>query len=274
MKVSCLVLFLLISSTAAVAPDTSDHAAASPIVQSDTKLDLINAARLGNMDAVKAALSRGDDINQRGQHGVDALIMAMKHYEKEIATYLVDQGVGFTVVDDHGRNSLLWAIWRQYVDIAEILIKKGADVNVQNPDDGKTPLIYVSMHPHMREHHHLIHMLVDAGADVNVIDKNDHTALFLSAMNGHGDCVEALLEHGAFVDHKQTFNGHTSLHAAAENGHSDVVEALLEHGADVSLVATDNGRTALELAQRNGRRKIVKMIKKKTIGHADMRVEL
>ena len=41
MKVSCLVLFLLISSTAAVAPDTSDHAAASPIVQSDTKLDLI-----------------------------------------------------------------------------------------------------------------------------------------------------------------------------------------------------------------------------------------
>ena len=252
------------------AQSKSDHADDSTIIQSSApNLDLISAARLGRMDAVKAAIERGEDINQRGQHGVDALIMAMKHYEKEIATYLVEKGIGFTVVDDHGRNSLLWAIWRQYINIAEILIKKGADVNVRNPDDQKTPLIYVSMHPHMKDHHHLIHMLVDHGANVNDIDANDHTALFLSAMNGHADCVEALLEHGAFVDHRQPFNGHTSLHAAAENGHTGVVEALLEYGADVTLLTTDTGRTALELATRNGRRKITKLIKEKmeSIGH-------
>jgi|TARA_B110000208_G_scaffold161918_1_gene197865 ankyrin repeat protein len=234
-----------------------------PVPGSSAPLSLINAARVGNLPAVKAALDRGEDINQQGQHNVDALIMAMKHYEKDIATYLVKKGIGHVVVDDHGRNSLLWAIWRQYVEIAEILIQRGADVNVRNPDDQKTPLIYVSLHPEMKEHHHLIHMLVDAGADVNAIDKNDHSALFLSSMNGHGDCVEALLEHGAHVDHKQKHNDHTSLHAAAENGHNDVVQALLEHGADTTLVASNDGRTALELAKRNGRRKIVQMIEEK-----------
>ena len=246
---ACLALILL--STTTLAQETAPRS-------------LMQAARFGDMEGVKAALKRGEDINQRGQHGVDALIMAMKHYEKDVAHYLIEQGIGHEVVDDHGRNSLLWAIWRQYVILAETLIKKGADVNVRNPDDNKTPLIYVSMHPHMKEHHHLIHMLVDYGADVNDIDVNDHSALFLSSMNGHADCVEALLEHGAFVDHRQKLNGHTSLHAAAENGHKDVVKALLEHGADVSLLATDSGRTALELATRNGRRKIIKMIQKKT----------
>jgi len=250
------LLMLLAFSCAQELENGSDD----PVPESSASMDLINAARIGNLPAVKAALERGEDINQQGKHNVDALIMSMKHYEKDIATYLVKKGIGHTVVDDHGRNALLWAIWRQYVEIAEILIQRGADVNVRNPDDQKTPLIYVSLHPEMKEHHHLIHMLVDAGADVNAIDRNDHSALFLSSMNGHGDCVEALLEHGAHVDHKQTHNGHTSLHAAAENGHNDVVEALLEHGADTALVATNDGRTALELATRNGRRKIIKMI--------------
>jgi uncharacterized protein len=181
------LLMLLAFSCAQELENGSDD----PVPESSASMDLINAARIGNLPAVKAALERGEDINQQGKHNVDALIMSMKHYEKDIATYLVKKGIGHTVVDDHGRNALLWAIWRQYVEIAEILIQRGADVNVRNPDDQKTPLIYVSLHPEMKEHHHLIHMLVDAGADVNAIDRNDHSALFLSSMNGHGDCVEA-----------------------------------------------------------------------------------
>ena len=264
-KMIKLLLGLLTLATVSTAEDALiDGSTVDPVEPSSgSTVDLMTAAKIGHLDSVKAALERGENINQQGQHGADALIMSMKHYEKEVATFLVAKGIGHDVVDDHGRNSLLWAIWRQYVEIAEILIKRGANVNVRNPDDQKTPLIYVSMHPHMKEHHHLIHMLVDHGADVNAIDRNDHTALFLSAMNGHGDCVEALLEHGAHVDHRQKHNGHTSLHAAAENGHSDVVEALLEHGADVTLTATSDGRTALELAKRNGRRKIVRTIQAK-----------
>merc|ERR1719502_1245867 len=159
-------------------------------------------------------------------------------------------------VDDHGRNALLWAIWRQYVPIAEELITRGADVNIENPDDRKTPLNYVTHHPQMKDYHHLVHMLVDAGADVNHIDGNHHSALYLSSMNGHTDCVEALLEHGADVNHIEKQGRYTSLHVAAMNGRTEVAAALLEHGAKWDLPAAD-GYTALDLATRNGRKKIV-----------------
>lgn len=221
--------------------------------------DLISAATHGSIKHIDEALAAGADINARGEHQADALIIAMKHYKLEAADHLIKRGISVHNVDDHGRNALLWAIWRKHVKLAEELIEAGADVNIENPDDRKTPLNYVSLHPHMKEHHHLIHMLVDHGANVNHIDAMDHTPLFLSAMNGHTDCVEALLEHGAHVDHMQREDGHTSLHVAAMNGHTEVAKHLLAHGADTSIIGTD-GYSALDLAKRNGRRKIVKAI--------------
>ena len=221
---------------------------------------LIQAAVLGSIKLIDEALERGEDINTRGKDGEDAVIAAMKHYKLDAADHLIKRGISVKNVDNHGRNSLLWAIWRKHVKLAEELIEAGADVNIENPDDRKTPLNYVSLHPHLKEHHHLIHMLVDHGANVNHIDAMDHSPLFLSAMNGHVDCVEALLEHGAHVDHRQSLDGHTPLHVASLNGHTEVVKHLLAHGADTSIIGKD-GYTALDLATRNGRRKIVKAIK-------------
>ena len=74
----------------------------------------------------------------------------MKHYKLEAADHLLKRGISVKNVDDHGRNSLLWAIWRKHVKLAEELIEAGADVNIENPDDLKTPINYVSAHPHLK----------------------------------------------------------------------------------------------------------------------------
>lgn len=233
---------------AALAQDDS-----SPEVKS-----LIEAARDGDMPAIKAGLARGDDIHEVDKDGMDALMMALLHYEKDIAELLFENGANPNAKDKHGHSALLWAIWRQFVKLAEKLIEAGADVNFR-AEDGKTALMYVAAHPHMKDHHHLVHLLMDKGANVDVMDNQGHNAMYLAAMNGHADCVDALVEHNADMDVPMKPRGYTSLHVAAENGHEEVVEHLLRAGAAVTIESND-GHTPLDLAVRNHRRNIVDLI--------------
>jgi ankyrin repeat protein len=77
-------------------------------------------------------------------------------------------------------------------------------------------------------------------------------------MNGYVDCMNALLEAGAYVD-AQTTAGRTALHVAASSGFVGCVEALLLSGADVD-VKDKRGDTALHRASKNGREGVVTLI--------------
>jgi ankyrin repeat protein len=56
------------------------------------------------------------------------------------------------------------------------------------------------------------------------------TALMLTCVNGHLDCVRALLEAGAPVEPAME-NGDTALLLACQVGHLECVRALLDAGA-------------------------------------------
>ena len=76
--------------------------------------------------------------------------------------------------------------------------------------------------------------LIDAGADVNYVNTEDvdWTPLHHAAANGHAECVEILLQHGA--DHRACdTEGATPLHYAAHGHHLRCVELLIAAGADV-----------------------------------------
>ena len=93
-----------------------------------------------------------------------------------------------------------------------------------------------------------VNRLVALGVDVDHGNGTDAygTALHRAAAEGHVDCVEALLAHGAAVD-AVTKSGATPLFAAAECDSRDVVEVLIASGADVDLANMD-GRTPLSMA--------------------------
>ena len=71
----------------------------------------------------------------------------------------------------------------------------------------------------------VVRLLLEAGAQKDIVMQDGATALHLAAQNGHLDVVRLLLEAGA---HKDTVmqDGATALHLAAQNGHSDVVRLL------------------------------------------------
>ena len=70
--------------------------------------------------------------------------------------------------------------------------------------------------------------LLKAGADPNGAVRAGETPLMLAARTGQADAVKALLNAGANVDAKETWNGQTALMWAAAAGHGPVVQALIE----------------------------------------------
>jgi ankyrin repeat protein len=94
-------------------------------------------------------------------------------------------------------------------------------------------------------------LLIDAGADVDVVSRNElKVAPLHSAVAGQVRVALLLIESGAKVNVKQR-HGWTPLHGAADNGDDEVVEALLAAGADLAAT-TDSGLTAAGSAAAKG----------------------
>ena len=104
--------------------------------------------------------------------------------------------------------------------------------------------------------------LIEAGANVNYQDEQDHeTALILAAANGHAAVVAVLLNAGADVNlvcnaelgASKHLVPATALSIAAANGHDACVALLLQAGADIHKTNA-NGHTPMDLAKREVKR--------------------
>ncbi|BBB15598.1 ankyrin repeat protein [Candidatus Rickettsiella viridis] len=106
-------------------------------------------------------------------------------------------------------------------------------------------------------HTETIKLLLENGADINVVTDNKRTPLYVAAENGHADTVQFLLGKKradanayAYVNAK-TKAGSTALHAAAEGGYTVIVELLLKEKADAKA-ADKYGFTPLHFAVDSG----------------------
>ena len=78
--------------------------------------------------------------------------------------------------------------------IASRLLEAGADVNSQD-DDGMTALIWATY----KGYKEIVELLINADADVNVMADDGMTALILAALKGHTEIAELLISSSAEV---------------------------------------------------------------------------
>ncbi|MFI0792322.1 ankyrin repeat domain-containing protein [Micromonospora rubida] len=87
-----------------------------------------------------------------------------------------------------------------------------------------------------REDAAAVSVLLRAGADPNVPDRDRTTPLYQASVNGAAELVRVLLAAGAVPDSESGRGTEgTPLCAAAAWGHNTVVHLLLVHGADPNL---------------------------------------
>ena len=187
----------------------------------DPSYPLHIAAASGNIERVKALLDNGTDVNQRDAKGNTPLHWAVitKHIpsqiEKELweraraadsgdsdrVRTLLDNGANvyyavFPHIPSQVEKELLGRAYREHrLAIAQLLIKRGANVNLQN-SLGITPLMNATEED-------FLHLLLDNGADVNLMDVSGFTALGKAAAKRDLDtALPILLNHGAKITSK------------------------------------------------------------------------
>jgi len=195
------------------------------------------------------------DVNSQSFDGASTpLHLTSSRGHVDVARMLVERGADVSVQAEYGRTALHLALFGGHVDVARMLVERGADVSVQ-AEDGWTALHLALSGGHVD----VARMLVERGADVSVQAKYGRTALHLASSGGHVDVARMLVERGADVSVQDEY-GWTALHLASIGGHVDVARMLVERGADVSVQA-DDGRTALHLASIGGHVDVAQMLR-------------
>jgi uncharacterized protein len=132
-----------------------------------------------------------------------------------------------------GATALQWAVYRNDLDVADLLIAAGANVKAANRD-GATPLFLACESGNAA----MIEKLLKAGADANEVGPIGDTPLMMASRTGNVDAVKVLLDHKANVNAKEKIRGTTALMWAVEQQHPAVAKILVEHGADVAAATT------------------------------------
>ena len=148
--------------------------------------------------------------------------------------------------DVDGTTPLHWAVYQDDAETVGALLRAGANVKAANRY-GVTPLSLACTNGNGV----IVRLLLNAGANPNDVLSGGETALMTAARTGKVDAVNALLEHKAEVNAKETKYKQTALMWAAAAGNVQVVEALLKAGADIHA-SSNAAFTPLLFAVREG----------------------
>lgn len=148
------------------------------------------------------------------------------------------------------------AAMRGDIEAVVTLLKEGADVNAAQ-GDGMTALHWAAKNGSVE----LAQILISAGANVDAVTRvGAYTSLHLASRAGHAEVAGALLEAGSNPNAATTTGGATSLHFAAASGVGDVVAVLLDHGAAVNAREASWGQTPLMWAAAYARIEVLRLL--------------
>ena len=190
----------------------------------DTRL--LNAADDGSVVAVEAALTDDADLEAR---------------------------------DGRDRTALLLAATRDHVDVARLLVARGADVNAVD-DQRDTPFLVTGVTGSVA----MLDALLPGDPDTTVTNRFGGVSIIPASERGHADYVAAVLARTDIdVNHVNDL-GWTALLEAVILGdggrrHQEVVRTLLANGADAAMADAD-GVTALQHARDRGFTELVALL--------------
>lgn len=109
------------------------------LIDHGAEYDICTAAMLGNLDRLDDFLKEDPNlVNATGAHGIPLLYFPVIHAKAEVAEYLLRHGADPNAASPGGITPLHAAAMFNQPKMAQWLLEKGADPNLKY--DGKTPL--------------------------------------------------------------------------------------------------------------------------------------
>ncbi|MGB7295766.1 MAG: ankyrin repeat domain-containing protein [Candidatus Aminicenantales bacterium] len=243
--------------------------------------EIFELLRKGDVPAVKVLIEKSPQlVDARDSNSDTPLHYAARGRDAGLVNFLLDKGAKIDLAGAGSCTPLQLAASNDRREIVDALLKRGASLET-SCDYQRTALIHCA-----RERGQIAtaRALIEAGADVNAMDKFGSSALGLAAWRGKADFVDLLLEKGAklpesgrswggllsqaadkgltklfrrLTEEKQDLkavdpSGVWLLHSAAAGGSADIVGLLLDKGFDPGK-PDRFGWTPLHYAARDGR---------------------
>ncbi|BBM86920.1 ankyrin repeat domain-containing protein [Candidatus Uabimicrobium amorphum] len=175
------------------------------------------------------------------------VIEAAKSGNHERVISLLKKGASINVQDDLGCTALIATV-HQY-DMTKLLVTHGANLNMKDLSDN-TALMIAAKEGYTEN----VSFLVMQGANIDMQDKSGDSALTMASAKGHKKIVDVLLAATTSIRHHNK-----ALYVAAKNGYIDIVKVLLQAKMDVNFSVKDK-YTPLMIATEKGHYDIVKLL--------------
>ena len=163
---------------------------------------LVTAVMRDHVPTVKVLLANGANPEEAGPEGYKPLAIAIAEDKYETAKALMEAGADVNVpAGPEGLTPLMVAVAQNApaegsiflpsstrpLEIAKLLIEKGADVNAQSKN-GTTPLMVAATHNNPP----MIGLLIESGADVTLKNKQGKTAAEVAELNKNAEAAQAI----------------------------------------------------------------------------------
>jgi ankyrin repeat protein len=216
---------LLMLSIAGMLPMTTRVRAEVAVDQ-----ELIRAAAIGDLDSVRRLLGEGAGVEARDERRRTALLAATQGNHVEVARLLIAAGADVNAKDDIEDSAYLLAGAEGYLEILRLTLAHGADLASVNRYGG-TALIPACERGHVET----VRALLATEIDVDHVNKLGWTALLEAVILGaggprHQEIVRLLIAAGAEVDLADR-DDVTPLQHAEARGQTEIAEILRAAGA-------------------------------------------
>ena len=198
---------------------------------------------------------------------IDDLFDSVHKRDKKGFLNLLQKAEDVNIRNSHGQWLLHSAISSGDPEICKAILDKGANVNAQNAR-GLTALHWISLNNDTEDASkvQIVVDLIEKGADVNLRDYSSQTPLHWATTHNQTEIVKALIDKGADIHARESFEGNTALHIAADKGYISIMKLLMKHGASVSL-KNKWGKSPFDLIRKAHKAKVFP--KKKQLSQND-----